>query len=470
MSQAPRDPAQGSDFVVPGTTLVRCQGPQHGIVVSTAALVVEAGPDRGVRRQLQMQRTRVGSAATNDLVLSDPQVSRQHLELRVTDQGLLVRDLDSTNGTYYRGARITEALLVPGAELRLGETVIRLEAGPEQSVAVEARPNFGALVGASPAMQEVYGLLAAVAPTDTTVLILGETGTGKELVAEELHRHSPRRDHGFEVIDCGAIPANLIESELFGHVKGAFTGALTDQPGAFERARGGTVFLDEVGELPLELQSRLLRVLDRRAIKRVGDGKYRDVDIRVVAATNRDLRQLVGEGLFREDLYFRLSVVQVRVPPLRDRAGDIPLLARHFLWQAGCLDPDSVLTPEVLRILSSRRWRGNVRELRNVIERAVVLSDNAEAAVSADPSLPSAPPPASTGSPPDHRHAWVVSPAILDRPYRLAKEELLRQFELVYLQRLVEHHGNNISRIAAEAGVDRQVVRKLLRRHGLRRD
>jgi DNA-binding NtrC family response regulator len=459
--------------VEPGTTLVRTRRGEASLVARAAALTVEAGPDRGARVELALQRTRIGTAASNQLVLSDPRVSRQHLELRVCDQGYLVRDLDSTNGTFYRGARIVEAMIEAGAELRLGDTVLRLEQSGELPLPVAARPAFGSLVGSAPAMQQVYGLLAAVAPTDATVLILGETGTGKELVAEELHRHSPRRDHAFVVVDCGAIPAGLIESELFGHVRGAFTGALSEQAGAFERAHGGTVFLDEIGEFPLELQSRLLRALDRRAVKRVGGSDYRQVDLRVVAATNRDLRKLVEEGQFRQDLYYRLGVLQIRVPPLRERPEDIPLLARHFLWQSGCADPDSVLTREVLAILATRRWRGNVRELRNVIERAAVLSDDVRLAVEADPSLPS-PSPGSAGAEAaeaqDHRRAWVVSPALLGQPYRLAKEELLRQFELLYLQRLVEEHGENISRIAAAAGIDRQLVRRLLRRHGLRND
>jgi len=459
----------------PIDTLVRTREGRGSIVLRAGALTVAAGPDAGTRCSLKLRRTRVGSAEDNQLVLTDPLVSRHHLEFQIQDRGYLVRDLDSTNGTHFRGARLGEALVGPGAELRLGDTVLRVERGDELSIDVAGQQDFGSLVGTSPAMQEVYGLLAAVAPTDTTVLILGPTGTGKELVAEELHCNSPRKDHGFVVVDCGSIPGNLIESELFGHVKGAFTGALNTQPGAFERAQGGTVFLDEVGELPLELQTRLLRVLDRRTVKRVGDTAPREVDIRVVAATNRDLAAQVAEGQFRSDLFYRLSVVQIRLPQLRDRLTDIPQLARHFLWQAGCQDPEQVLTEELLQIFASRKWRGNVRELRNVIERATVLADGAQLQVE-EASL-AAPAPqqpqradasGDAAAPQDHRRPWVVSPALLERPYKTAKDELLLQFELLYLQRQVELHGDNISRIAADAGVDRQLVRKLLRRHGLR--
>jgi transcriptional regulator with AAA-type ATPase domain len=261
--------------------------------------------------------------------------------------------------------------------VRLGGSVLRVDVGDEVSEVVRGQQRFGRLVGVSPAMQEVYGLLAAVAPTDATVLILGETGTGKELAAEAIHRQSPPAQAPFQVLDCGAIPENLIESEFFGHEKGAFTGATQAREGVFERARGGTVFLDEIGELPQLLQTRLLRVLDRRQVKRVGGTSLRRVDVRLVAATNRDLRQEVEQGRFRQDLYYRLAVVCVVLPPLRQRREDIPLLARHFLWQSGCPDPDTVLTPDMLELLETRRWRGNVRELRNAIEEAVVLVDGA---------------------------------------------------------------------------------------------
>ena len=303
------------------------------LVFRATVLRVLAGPDAGRSVELPAARATVGSAADNDLVLRDESVSRHHLEIQVHDRGYLVRDLDSTNGTYYRGARIREALLRVSGEIRLGATVLRFEQGKEHSGSVSARASFGRLVGSAPAMQKVYGVLAAVAPTDVTVLIEGETGTGKELVAEQLHRQSARASYPFSVIDCGALSESLIESELFGHEKGAFTGAVGERVGIFEKTRGGTVFLDEIGELPLHLQTRLLRVLDQRTIRRVGSNVQRKVDVRLVAATNRKLDGEVAQGRFRQDLFYRLTVARVQLPALRDRPDDIRLLAHHFAQQ-----------------------------------------------------------------------------------------------------------------------------------------
>jgi transcriptional regulator with PAS, ATPase and Fis domain len=315
-------------------------------------------------------------------------------------------------------------------------------------------------------MQRVYGLLAAVAPTDTTVLVEGETGTGKELVAQQIHRRSPRCDGPLSVVDCGSLPSGLIESELFGHERGAFTGAVTEREGVFEKSRGGTVFLDEIGELPLALQTRLLRVLDQRTVRRLGSNVQRRVDIRLVAATNRTLSEEVKEGRFRQDLYYRLAVVRIVIPPLRKRREDIPLLARHFLYQAGCADVDAVLTPEVLEVLRSRRWAGNVRELRNIIERAIVLSDGSEGLLdertleqTTSEEIPPAPAPVSSG--------WLgraLAPQLFKLPYKELKRMLIEELEDLYIGRLAARHGTNISRIAQEAGVDRHLVRKVLQR------
>jgi len=442
------------------------------LVLRSAVLRVAMGPDVGASCVLARDRVTVGTAAENTLVLTDPQVSRRHLELRVTDGGFQVVDLDSTNGTHYRGARIHQADLGVGAEVRVGATVLRLERGSVSQEEVTTSEAFGGLIGRSPAMQRVYGLLAAVAPTDATVLIQGETGTGKELVAQQVHRGSPRRERPFAVVDCASLPPGLIESELFGHERGAFTGAVTEREGAFEKCRGGTVFLDEIGELPLELQTRLLRVLDQRTVKRVGGGLQRRVDVRIVAATNRDLAGEVRAARFRQDLYYRLAVVRIVLPPLRRRREDIPLLARHFLYQAGCADPDRVLTAEVMEVLGSRRWEGNIRELRNVIERAMVLSDGSEGpldeqTIEGTANRVVAPLP---GSPEDAHPGWlarVLPNALLQLPYKKVKQLLVSELENLYIRRLHEQHGDNISRIAQEAGVDRHLVRKVLQRQGL---
>jgi DNA-binding NtrC family response regulator len=435
----------------------------------SARVSVVAGPDRGQGRPLEQRRARVGTGPECDLVLTDPHVSRCHVELRVQDSGYLVRDLGSTNGTFYRGARVQEAELGPGAAVKIGMPLLRLEVGEQVSREIPPRALFGHLLGTSPAMQALYGLLAAVAPTDATVLIEGETGTGKEMVAEALHRESPRAGNLLGVVDCGAIPASLIESELFGHELGAFTGAVRSRAGSFERAHGGTLFLDEIGELPLELQPRLLRAIEQREVRRVGGDIVRKVDVRVIAATNRDLARDVEQGRFREDLYYRLAVVRVRIPPLRERREDIPELARHFLWQAGCVDHAAVLTPELLRLLGSRQWRGNVRELRNTIERAVAISGGAGLDLRAEEQPPPAgarPPARGLGEAGDWLAA-MLPPGFLRRGYKEAKEELVDRFEVLYLTRLLGEHGPNLSRLAREAGVDRQIVRRMLRKHGL---
>jgi DNA-binding NtrC family response regulator len=432
-----------------------------------ALVRVVAGPDQGATCTMRM-RLRVGTAVDNNLVLTDPRVSRNHLEIESEESGYRVRDLGSTNGTYYRGAQVGEVLVEHGAEIRVGSTVLRVERTHEQADVITDEQRFGSLVGVSGAMHQVFGLLEAVAPTEATALILGETGTGKELVAEELHRNSQRRDGPFSVVDCGALPASLIESELFGHLTGAFTGAVRDRDGVFERTPGGTVFLDEISELPLELQTRLLRVLDKRTVTRLGSDKPTSVDVRLVAATNRDLAREVKEGSFRQDLYYRLAVVRIVLPPLRERREDIPLLARFFLWKAGCDDPARVLTPEIERDLSERSWSGNVRELRNVMERLMVLTDSSDLlGDDGIPDLARQEPSGEGDSDQLERRTLeqLLPDGFLDLDYKTAKAQLLSHFEAVYIQRLAERHGGNISRIARDAGVDRHVVRKLLEKH-----
>ncbi len=445
-------------------------------------LRVLKGADKDRSCKIDLHRVRVGTAPGNDLVLSDPQVSRNHLELRIQEEGYLLVDLGSSNGTYYRGSRVREMFVPPSAEFRLGNTILRLEKGEESTEEIKSRGGFGRLIGASPAMQEVYGVLAAVAPTDITVLIEGETGTGKEVVAEELHRQSPRREGSFQVVDCGAIPRELIESELFGHERGAFTGASKSREGMFEKARGGSLFLDEIGELPLDLQTRLLRVLDRRTVKRLGSDLSRSVDVRLMAATNRDLSAEVQANRFRKDLYYRLAVVRIALPPLRDRKEDIIQLARHFLWQAGSVDPQSVLNKKVLKVLSSRSWPGNVRELRNVMEKSVIFADGITATPSEDLATVTPEPEgglrplsgrgASTSEQDGPLDTWlarVLPQEFLELPYKVIKEQIIRQFEMLYMGHLHRRHGNNVARIARHAAIDRRLARQLLRKHGFKK-
>jgi DNA-binding NtrC family response regulator len=331
---------------------------------------------------------------------------------------------------------------------------------PEEE-AVELPPLeaqcFGKLLGWDPEMRKMFRLLSDVAPSETTVLIEGETGTGKELLAEQMHEHSARREGPFVVFDCGAVPRELIESHLFGHVRGAFTGAINDHRGVFSEADGGTLFLDEIGELAPEMQPALLRALDRRMIRPLGGGAYQQVDVRIIAATNRNLRAEVAARRFREDLYYRLAVVRIAVPPLRQRPDDIPLLTEHFLRRyAG--PRRARLTPASLNRLQRHRWPGNVRELKNVIERACLIGrgDVIDVGDLHEEEL--------------EEHTRVVQPEApaLDLPYKAAKAKLLEGFERDYFKALVDRHGGNVSAAARTAKIDRKHLRDLLRKLGLR--
>jgi DNA-binding NtrC family response regulator len=320
--------------------------------------------------------------------------------------------------------------------------------------------RFGQLTGQSAAMRRVITQLERVAASDATVLLLGETGTGKEVAAESLHQESPRARGPFVVVDCGAIPAHLLESELFGHERGAFTGAVRARDGAFQAASGGTIFLDEIGELPRDLQPKLLRALSRRAVKPVGTEAYVEVDVRVIAATHRDLRREVDADRFRGDLYYRLAVVEVRLPPLRDRLGDLPLLVEAMLREsrASPAETSRLLSPAVLDRLAHQSWPGNIRELRNVIDRALAMGPwepDAELAPDIAPELGATP---------------AVGPAVdLSRPFKQARDEWTARFERAYLAALLEHHAGSIRPAARAAGIDRGHLYRLLARHGLGR-
>ncbi len=339
-----------------------------------ARLVIRAagGPERSV--VLGVPHVRIGAGSSNDVVIDDPHASRFHCELRKTDEGWLLRDLGSLNGTRVGDLVVKEGVLQSGATIAVGETQIQFlaDAGKLEDVLASPHPAFGDVVGRSVRMREMFGVLERVAPTELTLLIGGETGSGKDVVARAVHAHSPRAKKPFVVFDCAAVAPNLIESELFGHVKGAFTGASDSRDGAFVRAQGGTLFLDEIGELSLELQPKLLRALEQRTIKPVGGDKEIPVDVRIIAATHRNLDQAVKEGKMRQDLFFRLSVVSVQVPPLRHRLEDLPLLIEAVLVSSG---KPVGLSPEAMSILGRYDWPGNVRELRNVVETAAAVCD-----------------------------------------------------------------------------------------------
>jgi DNA-binding NtrC family response regulator len=349
------------------------------VVPDRLRVKVVEGPDQGREATMTGTAFAIGGELGNDLVLTDTSVSRRHAELVRSPDGLLFRDLGSTNGSFLGAHRVKEAFVAPGARLRLGRTEILL--APCEDVLLvfpTQETSFGALHGGSLPMRRLFGVLARVAATDITLLITGETGTGKELAARALHEHSRRATGPFMPLDCGALDRELAGSDLFGHEPGAFTGAASRRAGIFEQAKGGTVFLDEIGELPLELQPKLLRVLEQREVRRLGASNYLPIDVRVVAATHRNLEDMVTNGTFRSDLFYRLAQVQVGLPPLRDRLEDLPLLCERLVARAreSGMAPPSLkgVSAEALSVLSSIAWKGNVRELRNVIDRASALS------------------------------------------------------------------------------------------------
>ncbi|MCA9623368.1 MAG: sigma 54-dependent Fis family transcriptional regulator [Myxococcales bacterium] len=413
-------------------------------------LVVVAGPDEGKRFAVPWGTFTLGKSGSCDFVVDDPAVSRRHLEIARRASSLEVRDLGSHNGSFFRGARFERIAVGVGARLRIGRSELWLrlpEAGLPES------EGFGELVGGSPAMQSVFAYLRRAAPSTLPVLIQGETGTGKELVARAIHAASGRSGP-LVTCDLAGISPSLIESELFGHRRGAFTGAEEDREGAFLRADGGTLFLDEVGELAMDQQPRLLRALEAGEVKRVGDNVYREVDVRVVAATNRDLADEVAAGTFRSDLYHRLAVLCVAMPPLRERHGDIPLLVRHF---AEAVAPGNSLRfpPASLEALERHDWLGNLRELRNVVERALAFCTEdgsvTREVLGLDEETPGAVPRA--------------RPASLELPFKDAKSRLVEVWERDYVTALMEACEGNVSLAARRAGMHRVHLHRLIKKH-----
>jgi DNA-binding NtrC family response regulator len=408
----------------------------------------DAGSEPHTLVQHHGEVCRIGTHSSNHLVLHDPAVSRFHCKLTRDGSTWRVQDNGSLNGTSLDGVRIRDAELGVEGVIALGDS--RLRVRPVEGTGEVSPPiaqSFGALVGASLAMRKLFAVLEKVAASDINVLVSGESGTGKELVAAEIVQRGPRAEQPFVIVDCGAIASNLVESELFGHVRGAFTGADRDRVGAFEAASGGTVFLDEVGELPLALQPKLLRALEAREIRRLGETRARRVNVRVLAATNRDLEREVNRGRFREDLYFRLAVMNVRVPALRERIEDLPLLVRSFLASPGA-DGADLFTPQVLAELAEHDWPGNVRELRNHVERSLVLQEP---------------------QPTSKRGAPAPGSGIDVRvPFKIAKDSAIDAFERGYVGALLEDAGGNVSRAARNAGMDRMYLHRLIQKHAIR--
>jgi DNA-binding NtrC family response regulator len=430
----------------------------------------------------------------NDVVLNDDTVSRYHCRITQEETGYILLDQQSTNGTFINKVRVRDAFLKPGCIVSVGQSQLRFNAREEEVQIVPSRSDrCGGLIGGNARMREIYSIIEKIAPTATTVIIDGETGTGKEVVAQAIHSLSPRSRNELVVFDCGAVPPNLIESELFGHEKGSFTGAMMTRQGLFETADGGTLFLDELGELPIDLQPKLLRALEQREVRRVGSQKAQKIDVRIIAATNRNLEDEVRAGRFRQDLFYRLSVVRLHLPSLKDRADDIPLLVKHFLAtghfnRKGDAQSVSAIADDAMTALQSYPWPGNVRELVNVIERAVSFCDAGIVELSDLPDYirtAKPPSPRDTGrSPIVKRAPTSPSPTVpmsASAPTPMPPEELLSEgvtfkdakerwvasFERNYILQLLRRNTGNISHAARAADIDRKYFRKLMKKYDI---
>jgi DNA-binding NtrC family response regulator len=414
------------------------------------------GPDAGkslVVAPGQPSRALVGQSPACALRLTDRLVSRRHAALELAGARLRLTDLGSTNGTFAQGLAVIDALLAGGELLRLGESTLRVElCAPSAEERLTAATRFGKLVGASPEMRRLYPLCERIAASAVPVIIEGETGTGKEVLAESLHEQGPRAGGPFVVFDCTAVAPSLVESALFGHERGAFTGATESRRGVFEEAHGGTLLLDELGDLDLPLQAKLLRALERGEVQRVGSSRWTRVDVRVLAATRRDLDREIQLGRFRDDLFFRLAVARVELPPLRRRAGDIAVLAHHF-WRR--IAPASLPFPgDFAARLEAYDWPGNVRELYNAVARRVALGELAP--ISA--ARPEAAAPPAGGAP----SADVVEQILAeDLPLVRARERVVEDFERRYVQRVLAQHGGNVTSAAAASGIARRYFQLL---------
>jgi transcriptional regulator with GAF, ATPase, and Fis domain len=466
----------------------RIRPPTETVRYARVRIAVIKGVDAGIVVDSAGKTVRVGTAESADLRLHDDTVSREHCEIELNERGFRIRDSKSTNGVRVHGLRVYDVSSGSPLEMTIGDTVLALT--PLGDAETRERTSvgcFGDLLGESTKMRELFAMLARIAPTDLSVLIEGETGTGKELVAQSIHKNSARADGPFVVFDCSAVASNLIESDLFGHERGAFTGASAARAGALEEANGGTLFLDELGELPLELQQKLLRALQSGEFKRVGGRKFEKTDVRVIAATHRNLRAEIEAGKFREDLYYRLEGVPVYVPPLREHLEDIPLLVEHFLSQTDPASGASGLPASAVDMFRAHRWPGNVRELRNVVRRMQMLPELPFKLGSQSPPAPTtAQSSSSVGvsqsvavvnrSHVDARVVrlllgWRGTDAAYQRPDWLTLENARREFqdafELDYLEVLKKQSGGNKTRASIWAGVSRQAIQKLVRKHDM---
>jgi DNA-binding NtrC family response regulator len=452
------------------TRTILLPSPVEHIRSRTATVEVAGGDAKGSRATLTGFTLRLGSASDNDLILPDETVSKHHARIELGPAGYRIRDLGSKNGTFLGDLRILDVYLPNSCKLRLGSAVLKFRLGREERDDEVTRDHrLGRLVGRSLAIRRLFAMLQKVAPTPTTILIEGESGTGKELVAETIHGLSQRKDGPFEVFDCTAVPASLMESHLFGYDRGAYTGAGDDHTGALERADGGTLLIDEIGELPAELQAKLLRAIDRREYQRLGSEHRRRSDARIVAATNRDLEREVEEGRFRKDLYYRLAVVRLSVPSLRQRAEDIPLLVEDLEEELGASDLGLRIPGGAVEVWQRQPWPGNVRELRNAVERALLFGPD-----SISVGGPSGPNGFGPEGPPTSGSSrgelfWRLGDGEV-MPFKDAKARLVGDFERRYWEDLLDQAEGNVTRAAALGGIHRKSLEYLMKKLDLDRN
>ncbi len=456
MPDASSGPRHQTALVPPGEF-----GPTGETLVRATATVIE-GPDLGLAFPLGKRSIVVGKAKECDIVLTDRAVSKKHLEITLEGSSVRLKDLDSTNGTFIGKTRVIESLVPAGTVVHVGRTRMHLRTDEAPLMLTPSTADhFGDLYGESVAMRQVFAVLEKVAGKDVNVLVDGETGTGKELAARALHEHSGRSSGPMVVLDCSAVAPELVESQLFGHRRGAFTGAMQDRPGVFESARGGTLFLDELDSLPLDLQPKLLRVIETRQVVRLGEFDTRTVDVRLVAACGKSPEDAVARGELRRDLYFRLAVVRVTMPRLADRLEDLPLLVRTILDRIGGEGLEVDARGPALERMRQHPWQGNIRELRNVLERALLLAPSGAKHLD---DLPLRLSPVMAGA---DTGAQLVPDMNLKLPYKEAKEAAVSAFEKTYLKAALARNGANLSRTARDVGLTRHHLRKLLREHRL---
>jgi two-component system, NtrC family, response regulator HydG len=437
MAPADRDP----------TTLLRTPPVVRPVTSPRCTITVVSGPGAGATfsiEDLAARRALIGQSVACDVKLEDRAVSRRHAALEMDSLGVRVVDLDSTNGTLVNGVRVRDAYLPPRAVIQVGATALRVDLeGAARVIAASTEASFHRVIGSSPEMRRLYPLFARLAATVVPVLIEGETGTGKEALAESLHEAGPRQAGPFVVFDCTTVAASLVEAELFGFERGAFTGADATRKGLFEEADGGTLFLDEIGDLDLALQAKLLRALEKSEVRRIGGSKWNRVDVRVLAATRRDLDREVQARRFRDDLFYRLAVARVELPPLRRRQGDVALLARVFWVVLG--GDEAKLPPDVILRFEQYGWPGNVRELHNAVARLLAIGDDVLFDGAGDDEAPAV-----------AREDFIEAMMRARTPLPIARQQMLQEFEKRYVRRMLDLHGGNVSRAATASGIGRR--------------